>query len=164
LPKPLPSFFALKKAHLLLPVTKQREEFEAAIRKVDFVVVSSGTGSGKSTQIPQFIAHLGIGGGIAVTQPRVAAAMLVAERVEAEANRELGAEVGYQVRGSEKLPGNPRLRYVHTRGVGDPNQFSYVNDGLLLAEASHDWRFSEYHTIIIDEAHEQFQHTFFSLP
>jgi HrpA-like RNA helicase len=38
--------------------------------------------------------------------------------------------------------------------LGDPNQFSYVTDGLLLAEASHDRRFSEYHTVVIDEAHE----------
>jgi HrpA-like RNA helicase len=122
LPQPLPSFLALKKARLLLPVTKRREEFEAAIRKVDFVVVSSGTGSGKSTQIPQFIAHMGrsFPGGIAVTQPRVVAAMRVAERVAAEAGCELGAEVGYQVRGSQRLSGKTRLRYVHTRGVGRP--------------------------------------------
>jgi HrpA-like RNA helicase len=58
-------------------------------------------GSGKTTQIPQFLAEAGWTAGgrlVACTQPRRVAAMTVAARVAQEMGCALGEEVGYAIR------------------------------------------------------------------
>ncbi|KAI1174463.1 P-loop containing nucleoside triphosphate hydrolase protein [Nemania sp. FL0916] len=144
LAQPLPTFHALKAGRERLPVTKQLAKFESLFMENDVVVLSGGTGSGKTTQIPQYVAYLSrrhkISGRIACTQPRRLAATRVAERVAQEAGCELGAQVGYQIRGKDKSSEGTRL--------------IYVTDGLLVAQAFHDPMFGGYHTLIIDEVHE----------
>ncbi|CAI6098698.1 unnamed protein product [Clonostachys chloroleuca] len=120
-------------------------DFWNAFVEHDVLIVSGGTGSGKTTQIPQFVAYmaqrLNIGGRIACTQPRDLAAVKVAERVAQEAGCELGAQVGYQIHGDDKTSEETRL--------------IYVTDGLMVAQAFNDRNFNDHHTVFIDEAHER---------
>jgi HrpA-like RNA helicase len=93
-------------------VTKKRAEIVRLILNNNVVVLSSGTGSGKTTQVPQYIAHEShkakMRGKIVCTQPRVLAAR-VAERVAAEAGCKLGTQVGLKVRGKDKTSSETKL-------------------------------------------------------
>ncbi|CAE6371867.1 unnamed protein product [Rhizoctonia solani] len=124
-----------------LPVFAQMEEFYKII-----VVMIGETGSGKTTQIPQFVAYTDIpharGKLIACTQPRRVAAMSVAKRVAEEMDVALGKQVGYSIRFEDMTePGTTFLKYM--------------TDGMLLREAMTDHDLSRYSTIILDEAHER---------
>ena len=108
------------------------------------------TGSGKTTQIAQFIADAGYGapgpdgrrgGMIACTQPRRVAAMSVARRVADEMDVQLGDEVGYSIR-FEECSSNKTL-------------IKFLTDGMLLREAMGDPLMERYSVIILDEAHER---------
>jgi hypothetical protein len=94
-------YFSILKTRKTLPVYEHREAFEKALREHQIVLLVGETGSGKTTQIPQFVAEMGFtanGKRIACTQPRRVAAMSVSRRVSEEMDVELGAEVGYKVR------------------------------------------------------------------
>ncbi len=85
-----------------LPVHKQRQEFLDFYHQNQILVFVGETGSGKTTQIPQYVLydelpHLNKKL-IACTQPRRVAAMSVAQRVANELDVELGEEVGYSIR------------------------------------------------------------------
>jgi HrpA-like RNA helicase len=114
LSQPLPTFHALKDERERLPVAKQMSQFKKILLENDVVIVSSCTGSGKTTQIPQYVARMtrNLGGKIGCTQPRVLTATKAAERVAREAGCELGAQVGYQFRGDDKTSEKTRLMYV----------------------------------------------------
>ncbi|KAF8636122.1 hypothetical protein AX17_003777 [Amanita inopinata Kibby_2008] len=104
------------------------------------------TGSGKTTQIPQFVAYSDLphtkGKMVACTQPRRVAAMSVAKRVADEMDVQLGRHVGYSIRFEDMTePGTTFLKYM--------------TDGMLLREAMNDPRLERYSTIILDEAHER---------
>lgn len=112
----------------------------------DVVLVMAETGSGKSTQIPQYIldfTHLTKGGSysICVTQPRRVAAVTVAKRVAQERNCRLGTECGYRVRFDDKTNMGTRL--------------IYATDGMLLRQAMLDPLLSSYSVILLDEAHQR---------
>eukprot|EP01032_Pedospumella_encystans_P014530 gene14530-16679_t len=83
-----------------LPVVSFKGEILAAVKRSQIVIIIGETGSGKTTQIPQFFADDDLLGGkqIAVTQPRRIAAISVAQRVSDERHRTVGGEVGYTVR------------------------------------------------------------------
>ncbi|KAI8883086.1 P-loop containing nucleoside triphosphate hydrolase protein [Backusella circina FSU 941] len=128
-----------------LPVHAQRQEFLDMVHSNQFVVLVGETGSGKTTQIPQFLAYDELphlkGKMIACTQPRRVAAMSVAQRVADEMDVKLGQEVGYSIRFED-----------HT----SPNTFlKYMTDGMLLREAMSDPLLSRYSAVILDEAHER---------
>ena len=92
---------ALLKERSLLPIWSAREPLLQLIRENRALVVVGETGSGKTTQIPQFLLHGGFagqGGAIACTQPRRVAAMSVARRVAEEMGTVLGQKVGYSIR------------------------------------------------------------------
>ncbi|NMM97768.1 DUF3418 domain-containing protein [Bifidobacterium olomucense] len=127
-----------------LPVSAAHDEIANAVRHSQVVIVSGQTGSGKTTQLPKILLELGRGTHgrqIVHTQPRRIAARTVAERIAAEMDVPLGAEVGYQVRFTDESSPNTRLRVV--------------TDGILLAQIQRDPNLSQYDTIIIDEAHER---------
>ena len=103
------------------------------------------TGSGKTTQIPQFVLFDDLphfnGKQVACTQPRRVAAMSVAQRVANELDVKLGEEVGYNIRFEDV--------------TGPKTILKYMTDGMLLREAMHDHDLTRYSCIILDEAHER---------
>ena len=111
------------------------------------LVVIGETGSGKTTQITQYLVKDGYSnkGKIACTQPRRMAAMSVAKRVSEEYGCKLGNKVGYSIR-FEDCTSNETI-------------IKYMTDGMLLREALIDRDLKAYSVIILDEAHERNVHT-----
>uniref|UniRef100_A0A3P8XX97 RNA helicase n=1 Tax=Esox lucius TaxID=8010 RepID=A0A3P8XX97_ESOLU len=91
-----PSSYDSKK----LPIYQHKASLQQAVKDNSFLVVTGETGSGKTTQLPQYLHQAGFwrDGRIGVTQPRRVAAITVAQRVSQEMRCSLGREVGYQVR------------------------------------------------------------------
>ncbi|MBK0420951.1 DUF3418 domain-containing protein [Leucobacter sp. CSA2] len=123
-----------------LPVSRMRTEIEAAIRDHQVVIVAGETGSGKTTQLPKIALAMGRER-IAHTQPRRIAARTIAERIAEELGSELGGLVGYQVRFTDKVSADTKIRLM--------------TDGILLNAIHRDRDLTAYDTIIIDEAHER---------
>ena len=130
-----------------LPVFKHREKLLEAIRDNKILIVEGETGSGKTTQIPQYLHEVGYTkyGKIACTQPRRVAAMSVAARVANEMQVKLGQEVGYTIRFEDC--------------TSEKTQIKYMTDGMLLREFMIDPELKSYSVIMIDEAHERTLHT-----
>ena len=109
------------------------------------MVIQGDTGSGKTTQVPQFLLESFLidlkGKNIACTQPRRVAAMSVAARVAQEMDVKLGDEVGYTIRFDDISSHLTRLKYL--------------TDGMLLRESMIDPLLNKYGIIILDEAHER---------
>ncbi|PTB75859.1 P-loop containing nucleoside triphosphate hydrolase protein [Trichoderma longibrachiatum ATCC 18648] len=138
-------YFQILQTRRDLPVHKQRQEFLDKYHSTQILVFVGETGSGKTTQIPQYVVydelpHL-TGKLIACTQPRRVAAMSVAQRVADELDVNLGEEVGYSIRFEDRTSPKTMLKYM--------------TDGMLLREAMHDHEMSRYSCIILDEAHER---------
>lgn len=123
-----------------LPVSQRREEILEAIRDHQVVVIAGATGSGKTTQLPKMCLELGRKS-IAHTQPRRIAARAVAERISEELKVELGGLVGYQVRFTDKVSAETKVKVM--------------TDGILLNAMQRHRNLEQYDTIIIDEAHER---------
>ncbi|KAG0339114.1 DEAH-box ATP-dependent RNA helicase prp43 [Podila horticola] len=128
-----------------LPVNKHRKEFLDLIQNNQVVILVGETGSGKTTQIPQFMVFDELpafkGKKIACTQPRRLAAMSVAQRVAEEMDVVMGQEVGYNIRFEDCTSQKTMLQYM--------------TDGMLLREAMNDPLLSRYSAIILDEAHDR---------
>lgn len=126
-----------------LPVADQATQITALLREHPVVVVAGETGSGKTTQLPKLCMQLGLGAGAMIghTQPRRLAARTVAKRIAAETNCQLGEEVGFAVRFSDRS--------------SDQTLLKVMTDGLLLTEIRRDRFLDNYDAIIIDEAHER---------
>eukprot|EP01083_Nonionella_stella_P214232 772023_1 len=105
-----------------LPVFPYREEFLAAVKDHQVMILVGETGSGKTTQIPQYLHEIGYSelGKIGCTQPRRVAAMSVAARVAEEMNVKLGHEVGYSIR--------------FENCTSKKTNIVYMTDGMLLRE------------------------------
>lgn len=123
-----------------LPVFKVKEEVLSQLSENPVTILIGETGSGKSTQIPQFLMDL-TDKNIAVTQPRRVAAMNLAMRVSEEYGCHVGEEVGYSVRFNNVTSRKTKLKYI--------------TDGMLLREMMIDPYLSRYSTVIVDEAHER---------
>ncbi|KAK5165383.1 DEAH-box ATP-dependent RNA helicase prp43 [Saxophila tyrrhenica] len=138
-------YFSILKTRRGLPVHAQRQEFLDMYQKSQILVFVGETGSGKTTQIPQFVAFDDLpqsqGKMVACTQPRRVAAMSVAQRVAQEMDVKLGEEVGYSIRFEDMTSPSTMLKYM--------------TDGMLLREAMNDHDLKRYSTIILDEAHER---------
>ncbi|EDO17557.1 hypothetical protein Kpol_534p38 [Vanderwaltozyma polyspora DSM 70294] len=139
------TYFGILKVRRDLPVHAQRDEFLKIYQENQIMVFVGETGSGKTTQIPQFVLfdempHLQ-NTQIACTQPRRVAAMSVAQRVAQEMDVKLGEEVGYSIRFENKTTNKTILKYM--------------TDGMLLREAMEDHELKRYSCIILDEAHER---------
>ncbi len=126
-----------------LPISRRRKEIAAALRRHQVVIVVGETGSGKTTQLPKIALEVAGNkrGVLGCTQPRRLAAVAVARRIAEEIGCEPGQYVGYQVRFDD-----------HT---GPETKLKLMTDGILLAETQNDRELRQYHTIIIDEAHER---------
>jgi len=128
----------------LLPIFKYKREILYLVEKHATCIIVGETGSGKTTQVPQYLYRAGwapIGSMVACTQPRRVAAMSVAARVAEEMNVELGQEVGFSIRFEDVSSHNTRLKFC--------------TDGVLIKEMAMDPLLSRYSVIMVDEAHER---------
>lgn len=142
-----------------LPIIFHEREIMENIENNVVTIVCGETGSGKSTQIPQFIykavktlswkfrnSRNASGENsllVGITQPRRVAAVSLAKRVSEELGTELGQEVGYQI------------RYDSEFFNKDKTSVKFMTDGILLKEIESDFLLKHYSVIIIDEAHER---------
>ncbi|KAL0426885.1 UNVERIFIED_CONTAM: putative pre-splicing factor ATP-dependent RNA helicase DEAH5 [Sesamum latifolium] len=126
-----------------LPIYKLKNELVQAVHDNQVLVVIGETGSGKTTQVTQYLAEAGFTtkGKIGCTQPRRVAAMSVAKRVAEEFGCRLGEEVGYAIRFEDC--------------TGPETVIKYMTDGMLLREILIDENLSQYSVIMLDEAHER---------
>lgn len=138
-------------ARLGLPVVGEEQKIMEAIYNNPTVVIWGATGSGKTTQVPQFLYEAGFGspdssnpGMIGVTQPRRVAAVSMSKRV----SDELGGvreKVSYQIR--------------FDSSVSSKTAIKFMTDGILIREIANDFALLKYSVIIIDEAHERSANT-----
>ena len=139
----------LKEVKESLPVFPFRDSLLAAIEEHQILIVEGETGSGKTTQIPQYLYEAGYTENgekkIGCTQPRRVAAMSVSARVAEEMGVKLGNEVGYSIRFEDCTSERTVLKYM--------------TDGMLLREFLGEPDLSSYNVMIIDEAHERTLHT-----
>lgn len=127
-----------------LPIFELESEFLAALREDHArIVVEAPTGSGKSTQIPQFLADSGLCGNreIYVLQPRRLAARMLAHRVAEERGGRLGDEVGYQVRFENEVSSRTRIRFV--------------TEGILIRKLIEQPDLADVAAVVLDEFHER---------
>ena len=134
-----------------LPVVAEEQKIMEAIHNNPVVIVCGATGSGKTTQIPQFLYEAGYGsrggptpGMIGVTQPRRIAAVSMSKRVGEEMG-DHSSQVSYQIRFE---------RTTHERTA-----IKFMTDGILIREIAKDFALSQYSAIVIDEAHERSSNT-----
>ncbi|KAM3516927.1 hypothetical protein NHJ13051_009451 [Beauveria bassiana] len=148
-----------------LPIWRHRADIQEPLRgtKSNVLVLVSETGSGKSTQVPQFLAEepwcrrqkvkvagspceVYVGGMVAITQPRRVAATTLAYRVAQEAGTPLGkgrkdGKVGYSVRFDHQVPKDAKIKFL--------------TEGILLQELLRDPYLRQYSAVIVDEIHER---------
>ncbi|ETS80799.1 hypothetical protein PFICI_08328 [Pestalotiopsis fici W106-1] len=137
----------IQEARMNLPVVAEEQKIMEAIHNNNIVVICGATGSGKTTQVPQFLFEAGYGspdsptpGLIGVTQPRKVAAVSMSKRV--------GQELGNH---SEKVA--YQIRFEGT--ADEKTAIKFMTDGVLLREVSSDIALRKYSAVIIDEAHER---------
>jgi pre-mRNA-splicing factor ATP-dependent RNA helicase DHX38/PRP16 len=126
-----------------LPAYKVKDQLIKLINENQVVIVVGETGSGKTTQLPQFLYDEGYhkNGMIGITQPRRMAAISVAKRVSDEMNVKLGEEVGFTIRFNDLTSNITNIKFM--------------TDGVLLRETLNDSNLNKYSCIIMDEAHER---------
>jgi pre-mRNA-splicing factor ATP-dependent RNA helicase DHX38/PRP16 len=148
----------IKQQREYLPVFAVRQQMMSVIRENNVVIIVGETGSGKTTQLTQYLLEDGYGrnGVIGCTQPRRVAAMSVAKRVADEMGIELGKECGYAIRFEDCTSDKTKIKVVllHKK-LTLFIYFQYMTDGILLRECLGDSDLDGYSAIIMDEAHER---------
>ncbi|KAI9722429.1 MAG: putative ATP-dependent RNA helicase dhr2 [Chrysothrix sp. TS-e1954] len=130
-----------------LPISVQARTIKAGLRSRDVLLLVGETGSGKSTQVPQYLLNeQWCEKCIAITQPRRVAAISLARRVADEMGTTLGSsspasKVGYSVR--------------FDNNVAPATRIKYLTEGMLLQEMLRDPSLSQYSAVIVDEVHER---------
>ncbi len=133
----------IKQQRESLPVYRFKSELIKAVHANQLLIVVGDTGSGKTTQLTQYLAEAGFAnnGMIGCTQPRRVAAMSVAKRVAEEVGCQLGQEVGYAIRFEDCTSPATKIKYM--------------TDGMLQREILIDPELKRYSVIMLDEAHER---------
>ncbi|KAF9904458.1 putative ATP-dependent RNA helicase dhr2 [Linnemannia zychae] len=133
----------LRKHRQSLPIFTARDIIIKEVKDNACVVIVGETGSGKTTQIPQYLLEAGLAahGTISVTQPRRVAAINLARRVAEEVGTPLGQKVGYSIRFDDTSSKDSLIKYM--------------TDGIMLRELLSDRLLLRYSVIILDEAHER---------
>ena len=141
----------IQEARLGLPVIAEEQKIMEAIYNNPVVIICGATGSGKTTQVPQFLFEAGYGtsdsinpGMIGVTQPRRVAAVSMAKRVDDELGG-LRDKVAHQIR--------------FDSSVSNKTAIKFMTDGILIREITNDFALLKYSIIVIDEAHERSANT-----
>ena len=122
----------------MLPIAKYKDEIVKAVIENDIVILTAETGSGKSTQVPQYLAE--IFQSVVVTEPRIMAAKTLAQRVADEMDVRVGIDVGY--------------RTAYEKCALPTSKITYVTDGLQLVRTIFDENKENKNVLIIDEVHE----------
>lgn len=137
---------AIQAARLKLPILGEEQVIMETINDNMIVILAGETGSGKTTQVPQFLYEAGYAERkqIVVTEPRRVAAISMSKRVAYEMNLSTDI-VSYLIR----FEGN----------VTDRTKLKFVTDGVLLKEIESDFVLSRYSVVILDEAHERSVYT-----
>ncbi|QDZ21145.1 P-loop-containing nucleoside triphosphate hydrolase [Chloropicon primus] len=140
----------IENSRTALPICAMEQEIMEAVNYNATVLICGETGSGKTTQIPQFLYEAGYGtkrtkGQVGITQPRRIAASSTAERVAQELDTKLGDIVGYQVR--------------HNKRMGSRTALKFMTDGILMRELQEDALLRKYSVIVLDEVHERNMNT-----
>lgn len=137
----------IEKARLKLPIIGEEQMIMETIKENQIVIITGETGSGKTTQVPQFLFEAGFAKNnkmIGITEPRRVAAISMSERVAEELNL-TKKEVSYLIR----FEGN----------AGPKTKIKFMTDGVLLKEIQKDFLLTRYSVIILDEAHERSVYT-----
>ncbi|KAI7749232.1 hypothetical protein M8C21_030876, partial [Ambrosia artemisiifolia] len=127
-------YASLEKQRQRLPVFKYRTSILYLVETHSTTIIVGETGSGKTTQIPQYLKEAGWADGgyvIACTQPRRLAVQSVAARVAEEMGVKLGEEVGYTIRFEDVTN-------------SDLTRIKFLTDGVLLREMMDDPLLSKY--------------------
>ncbi|KFY54587.1 hypothetical protein V497_07579 [Pseudogymnoascus sp. VKM F-4516 (FW-969)] len=151
-----------------LPIWLSGPDIKYGLRyKGNIMLLAGETGSGKSTQVPQFLMNepwmvrksvvvkdedgedksVAVGGMIAITEPRRVAAISLAQRVAAETGSYLGPHcnerdrVGYAVRFESNVPKGAKIKFL--------------TEGMLLQELLRDRHLRRYSCVVVDEVHER---------
>ncbi|CCW69558.1 unnamed protein product [Phytomonas sp. Hart1] len=146
---------SLRKFRNELPAYRTRTELKNTLRSHNVVVISGETGSGKTTQIPQYVYEFmcedgkGSSANIVCTQPRRLAATSVAFRVAEERDESVGNLVGYSIRLENCISKYTQITYC-TTGV----LFRRMQADNFLGSVSH---------VLVDEIHERSVHSDFLL-
>lgn len=137
----------MQESRLKLPILAEEQAIMEAINENPVVVLAGETGSGKTTQVPQFLYEAGYANNgkiIGVTEPRRVAAISMSVRVAEEMNL-TSKEVSYLIR----FEGN----------ATKDTKIKFMTDGVLLKEIQSDFLLTKYSVIILDEAHERSVYT-----
>lgn len=128
-----------------LPINRCKEEVISLIESNSVVIIHGATGSGKSTQLPQYIldhyTQRSAFCNIVVTQPRKIGASSIARWISKERSWTLGGLVGYQV-GLEKI-------------ATEDTRLIYMTTGVLLQKIVSAKSLMEFTHVFIDEVHER---------
>ncbi|KAJ8917251.1 hypothetical protein NQ315_002268 [Exocentrus adspersus] len=132
----------IQAARLKLPILAEEQQIMEVVNDNPVVIIAGETGSGKTTQVPQFLFEAGyaLKKQIAVTEPRRVAAISMSQRVALEMNLS-SREVSYLIR----FEGN----------VTEDTKIKFMTDGVLLKEVQSDFLLSKYSVVVLDEAHER---------
>nr|XP_040145516.1 probable ATP-dependent RNA helicase DHX37 isoform X2 [Ictidomys tridecemlineatus] len=156
LPRPLakPAVFVpvnrvpeMQEERLKLPILAEEQVIMEAVADNPIVIVCGETGSGKTTQVPQFLYEAGYSSDdsiIGVTEPRRVAAVAMSQRVAKEMNLSQRV-VSYQIRYEGNVTSETRIKFM--------------TDGVLLKEIQKDFLLLKYRVVIVDEAHERSVYT-----
>ncbi|MBZ3878785.1 putative ATP-dependent RNA helicase DHX37 [Sciurus carolinensis] len=137
----------MQEERLKLPILSEEQVIMEAVAEHPIVIVCGETGSGKTTQVPQFLYEAGYSSSdsiIGVTEPRRVAAVAMSQRVAQEMNLSQRV-VSYQIR----YEGN----------VTEETRIKFMTDGVLLKEIQKDFLLSRYKVVVLDEAHERSVYT-----
>ncbi|XP_014283123.1 probable ATP-dependent RNA helicase kurz [Halyomorpha halys] len=137
----------IQEARLKLPILAEEQIIMENINENPVILIAGETGSGKTTQVPQFLYEAGYardGKIIGITEPRRVAAISMAKRVGEELNLN-SDEVSYLIRFEGNVTPNTKIKFM--------------TDGVLLKEVQSDFLLNKYSVIILDEAHERSVYT-----
>ena len=126
------------------PAYKKASQILKSIEDNQIILITSGTGSGKTVLLPKFVLHtLNYKGKVAITLPKQLIAKSAAEFAAKTLDVKLGEEVGYQYKGSDK------------RHKSENTKLLYATDGTIVARLLNDIELKDFDAVVIDEAHER---------